>query len=463
MSDRSIKISILMPSLNVASYIRKSIESVLSQSLRDMEIICIDAGSTDGTEEIIEEYAKSDPRVKLLHSDIKSYGRQMNLGLDVAAGDYIGIVETDDFVEKDMFSRLYDIANETGSDVAKGIYKLIFEDWEGNRCSWTVDYIPEYIRAGRAFSPAESPDVHSWDRFIWNGIYRREFLDKNNIKFNETKGAAFQDISFQQIVLNEADRIVFIREPVYCYRSVRPGASTLSNDGIGYLYGEYNRIFGYKGLRSERLPAIKSRMLWAFVYEYEKALLLSGYDKAKTGYDDEIRWFLDKAGVIYEKSLFSRNYLSDHYEIRARRLLNDEKSFLEEAKTGKCILSEWLAKIKELKGNGRVIVCGCGKYGYAVIPFLSRNGVIPSSVMDSNEMRQGEVFFGFKIETPAVVIKKYPDALYVAAAKDSENMVKMLAGFGIDTERILGMDVSGLYKAMCLIQYPIPDESVNNR
>ena len=105
-------LSIIMPSLNVAPYIRQCIESVLGQTAEDIEILCVDAMSTDGTLEILREYAGQDPRVRLILSDKKSYGYQMNLGLDAAQGEYIGIVETDDWVDADMFATLLQAANE---------------------------------------------------------------------------------------------------------------------------------------------------------------------------------------------------------------------------------------------------------------------------------------------------------------------------------------------------------------
>ena len=81
-----IKVSVLMPSLNVVRYIRECMESVISQTMEEMEILCIDAGSTDGTLEILEEYVRKDRRVRLIKADKKSYGYQMNLGLKEALG-----------------------------------------------------------------------------------------------------------------------------------------------------------------------------------------------------------------------------------------------------------------------------------------------------------------------------------------------------------------------------------------
>ena len=111
------KVSILMPSLNSGEFIRECMESVVHQTLEDIEIICIDAGSTDGTLEILREYERNDPRIRVIVSDKKSMGYQYNLGLDAAAGDYIGMVETDDWIEADTFESLWMAASRQDVDI----------------------------------------------------------------------------------------------------------------------------------------------------------------------------------------------------------------------------------------------------------------------------------------------------------------------------------------------------------
>ena len=97
------KVSIIMPSLNVRPYIEQCMDSVLGQTLKDIEVICVDAGSDDGTRQILDQYAARDKRVKVLDSDRKSYGYQVNLGFDNASGQYLGIVETDDYADEVLF------------------------------------------------------------------------------------------------------------------------------------------------------------------------------------------------------------------------------------------------------------------------------------------------------------------------------------------------------------------------
>ena len=115
-----VKISALLASLNVADYIEQCIRSVMDQTLREIEILCIDAGSDDGTAEIIRRLAEEDDRIQFITVDVRSYGYQMNLGLKIAKGEYIAIVETDDYIDTDMFEQLYKKASQYSLDMVKG-------------------------------------------------------------------------------------------------------------------------------------------------------------------------------------------------------------------------------------------------------------------------------------------------------------------------------------------------------
>ena len=114
-----IKVSILVPICNVEKYLRQCLDSLVSQTLAEIEIICIDDGSTDSSPEIIQEYAENDARIKVITKPNSGYGDSMNQGLKKARGEYIGIVESDDYIETDAFEKLYALAKEFDADVAR--------------------------------------------------------------------------------------------------------------------------------------------------------------------------------------------------------------------------------------------------------------------------------------------------------------------------------------------------------
>ena len=129
------KVSIIMPSLNVVNYIDECMKSALDQTLFEKEIICIDAGSTDGTWEKLLFYANSLKRkvnILLFQCKIKSYGYQVNLGIQAASGKYIAILETDDYADPDMYNHLYNVAVTNNADFAKADYDT-FVTYSGNK------------------------------------------------------------------------------------------------------------------------------------------------------------------------------------------------------------------------------------------------------------------------------------------------------------------------------------------
>lgn len=124
------KVSVVIPSLNSIDYYEECINSAVRQDLKDIEIICVDAGSNDGTRDIIAKYMKEDPRVRLIEPDMRSYGRQMNLGIDAARGEYLFILESDDYIESDTLSYYYGIAKENDLDFVKSDHAQF---WGGGR------------------------------------------------------------------------------------------------------------------------------------------------------------------------------------------------------------------------------------------------------------------------------------------------------------------------------------------
>lgn len=224
MREANIKISIIMPSLNVREYIGECIESVINQTLKEIEIICVDAGSDDGTLEILEDYAKKDNRIILIHSDKKSYGYQVNLGISNSNGEYIGIVETDDYVDEKMYETLYSLTKNE-CDIAKADF-YFFHDI--NPPKFFIDHYHDNLPINKEFTIYEYPEIIVGHPSIWAAIYKKSFLDENNIKFMEVPGGGWVDNPFFHETAICAKAIVYSNEPLYYYRELNPNSS--SND-----------------------------------------------------------------------------------------------------------------------------------------------------------------------------------------------------------------------------------------
>ena len=209
-----------MPSLNVKAFIEECIESVINQSLKDIEIICVDAGSTDGTLEIINKYAEKDSRIKIFHSDKKSYGYQMNLGISKSQGEYIGIVETDDFIDEKMFETLYDLTDGGTVDIAK-VNFYHFYDESSKKADASKKNLPD-----KAFTVYDNADILNGHPSIWAAIYKKSFLKNKDISFMEAPGGGWVDNPFLFQTFLSAKTITYKDEPLYFYRELNPNSST---------------------------------------------------------------------------------------------------------------------------------------------------------------------------------------------------------------------------------------------
>lgn len=221
------KVSVILPSLNAADSIEKCLKSITGQSLEEMEIICVDAGSTDGTYELLERYAETDGRVRLVRSQHKSYGYQVNLGIELSRGEYIGIVEADDYIEKDMYETLYRNAHGSGADyVRANVYYTLFFGGEERRIPHARNRIRDGYY-GRLIDVEEEPEAMLYSDFIniWDGIYSRDFLYRKKIRLHESPGASYQDAGFAVLCAVECEKIMFLEDYLYCYCFDNNGSS----------------------------------------------------------------------------------------------------------------------------------------------------------------------------------------------------------------------------------------------
>lgn len=227
------KVSIIMSLHDVEKYIRQAVESVLNQTLQDIELICINDGSTDYTLSIAEEYSKKDKRVKIIsYEESKGQAYARNRGIEVAKGEYIGFVDGDDWVESTMFEKLYKEAENNKTDITFCAAAL-YDDQTG-KFIWNNDYYNLYLIPKefdkRVFSHEETGSLltGSINVALWNKIYRTKFLNENKIRFPEY--FIYEDMPFFYETWFKSKNISFIRDCGYYYRINRPG-STMSKMG----------------------------------------------------------------------------------------------------------------------------------------------------------------------------------------------------------------------------------------
>lgn len=233
------KVSIVVPVYNVEKYIVKCLESLRQQTFHDIEIICIDDGSTDKSGRILDEFAELDERFIVVHKDNTGYGHSVNMGISKAKGDYVGIVESDDFAKTDMIENLYNAALTSNADVIKGNYDFYFEKKEESLC---FNEILKECPYNLTFNACENAQIFEVPASVWCALYKKSFLREKKIAFLETPGASYQDVSFSFKVLMYAESIYCIPKSVINYRFDNPDSSVHNPGKIFCICDEYKEI-----------------------------------------------------------------------------------------------------------------------------------------------------------------------------------------------------------------------------
>ena len=227
-----------MPIYNVDQYLKECLDSLISQTFTNFEVICINDGSTDNSRQIIQEYIDIDKRFKVIDKPNSGYGASMNQGLKAATGEYIAILESDDFFQPTALQDLYFAASTNNADVAKADFCLYWSipTKRSERFNW--------VRDGEAgvTTPLKSVQVFYRKPSIWSAIYNRAFLEENQISFLETPGASYQDAGFNFKVWASAETIVLLDEVVLSYRQDNESSSVNSPGKVYCVCDEYQEM-----------------------------------------------------------------------------------------------------------------------------------------------------------------------------------------------------------------------------
>lgn len=434
-----IKVSVILPSLNVAEYIRECIESALNQTMQEIEIICVDAGSDDGTRQILQEYAQKDDRVSIIDSDIKSYGLQVNMGIKAAKGEYVAILETDDYVLKDMYGKLYDTAQKYKLDYVMADYMFFYDDIDGERKIFkaqTFSSVPElYYKVLSAENHASLYSID--DTTLWRGIFSRKFILSNNIRLNETPGAAYQDICFMHRVRMKVERGMYIKEFGYCYRTDREESSTNSVKGLQYAKYEYQYLLEHDDIPEIYKSKIYYTMSLSFVSESRKLLPRAEY--VWSAEDLECyEWFRDiLIKAINDGQLVESMGGKDWWKPLSA-LIASKEDFAGRLKS----VSDNLEKIKKIASDtGFIIICGAGIRGQGLARILKKEEAIVKKtdiLYADNDSRIWDSYIsGIKVLPVELCAEQYRDAVFVIANKMHSTQIRnQLLSKGISEERI---------------------------
>lgn len=275
------KVSIIVPVYNTEKYITKCLQSLVEQTLSDIEIICINDGSTDDCAKILSNFAEQDSRIIVLNQENKGQSCARNAGIRIANGEYIGFIDSDDYADTTMFEKLYTNAQKNNSDfVMCGVF--ILNDKTGSITSndpyFGIKIFEEQKNTDVFFNGVFS--YKQCKNFLfricvvpWNKLIKTDFLKKNSIKFSE--GLSFEDNIFSLEILLKAKHISIIKEPLPYYRfgsanSLTYGTNDYSKLDLFDVFNKIEIVLQDNGLLEEFREYFSKHKKNTLLYWYKK-------------------------------------------------------------------------------------------------------------------------------------------------------------------------------------------------
>jgi len=317
------KVSIIIPTYNVEPYMRICLDSAIYQTLENIEIIVVNDGSTDNCLSIIKEYAEKDSRIIVIDKENGGYGKAMNCGLERATGEYIGIIEPDDFVDLHMFEDLYNIAKQNELDFVKADFNRFMHDEYGNIVLLFNSVAKEPENYNVVIKPSEVRKSFTYVMNTWSGIYRRDFLGAHDIRHNETPGASFQDNGFWFQTMMLAERAMFCDKPYYMNRRDNPNSSVASREKVYCMNQEYTYIHDLVMNKKDGSPELMGLLHWKKYRNY-----LFRYDVIAEEYQEEyIKTMAAEFKEAMDKNELDESLFEEHELEAIRWMIEDPHDY----------------------------------------------------------------------------------------------------------------------------------------
>lgn len=376
------KVSVIVPVYNTSVYLKKCMDSLINQTLNEIEIICINDGSTDNSLEILEAYASNDSRIKILNQENQGQSAARNAGIEIAKGEYIGFLDSDDCAKSTMFEKLYKNAKEFNSDISMCSIEVFDEK---TKVSHSNDYMSLDLFGkafeNRVFSPCETYDFLFRICVVpWNKIYKKSFLTINNLKFIENLN--FEDNVFFMDTHTSAERISLVNEPlvIYTQNSLTSYSSAPKKHDRKKL--DFFRIF------EEEERILKEKNIYPeleYYFEFEKINILNHWYRKIT--DDDIKKeYAKKFHKIYPNLKHLQHLFKLFYFLKIQWLLRKHKVIF----WGASLYLEDILKTYKIK-NPNIL-----------------------AIADKSGEKQGKTFCGYPIISPKEIEAYCPDCVVPA-------------------------------------------------
>ena len=435
--QRNVKISVVVTAYNMERYIAQCLESLMKQTYRNLEIIVVNDGSKDRTPEILKEFSQRDARIRVIHQENMGGGPARNTGIAAATGDYLSILDGDDFFRETMLEHALEKALETDADIT--IFDALFYDnvrhtsgklntalnaeYTGGRAVFHWKDVPKYI-------------FNISDGFVWNKLYRRSFVEKHGLRFQNVR--RIDDLYFEMLALIGAERIAVLQEPLLYYRCNNSGSQqgkAIDTPNTFYLaFMEVKKWLVEQGVYPEVRQSFANRALSSCVNNLELMTTGAAYEKMYTALrskylkDLDLEWRED---YYYEQE--QGNWLRRVLENTPAECLYGQ---LQEMKALYGIGSHFFALPRErLPRNSRIVIYGAGVVGRSYFcQLLSDPDCSLAGWVD-----RGYETIGFPVQPPAALRELHYDYVLISVENRdlAETIKRDLITLGVPENRIL--------------------------
>ena len=376
------EISVLVPVCNVERYVGECLDSILAQTFTDYEVICMDDGSTDRSGAILDQYALRDCRIKVIHKVNSGYGNTMNEAIRIAKGRYISIVESDDMIENDMLQAMYQTAVSYDLDMVKTDFYQMWKHEDGTEGNHYAKLTLDSSFYGRVIEPNAETGAYFLQKFTWNALYKRAFLNENHIRYNETPGASFQDNGFWFQTFYWAKRAMFLNRAFYKYRQDNPNSSFRSRQKEYAMKNEYDFIHHFLTANH-----VKHKELYHICFHFRLLGYLFTLNRIDDSLKEQFAVKIQEECGIYEKN----------GEAYYKWLSQDQKEVVEQIRRNPVGYAKRIIKrnreIKEIAaGHPHIVIYRAGAYGMAacsqISGFQSEGQTVDVAVTDLHGQKQ---------------------------------------------------------------------------
>ncbi len=355
------KVSVIVPVYNTEKYLRQCLDSILNQTLKEIEVICVDDGSTDGSVGVIEAYAARDSRVRLIKQQNAYAGTARNNGMRNALGEYLVFLDSDDFFEPDMLFEMYEKCKEDNAQICLCSGR-IYNEQSGEFRDAPNFLNTKYLRVGTPFSAHDAAEriFNMTFPFPWTKMFKKDFIEQKGLAFQSTRKT--NDLFFVYSALAAADAITYVDKPFANYRtgnasSLQGATAELSLDFYTALYA-LKKELQKRGVFTDFEKSFVNRALSTCLFVLDKAEKKENFitvaDKLRNSYFYHLSVLGHSRGYFYVKKDYDR--LLHLMQTPSEQLWEEKNKPETIAKKKMLNIDEWQSPVKMEKGGIKISV-----------------------------------------------------------------------------------------------------------